>query len=77
MPGYIAWMYVDGQAQKMAQADKVFNRWHEEGFKQTYYEKFVAGVDNLVQIVEPEPEIQTFSEPSAEPEVKRGRPAKV
>ena len=88
MPGYIAWLYVYGQATKMAQADGVFNRWNEEGFKKSYYEKFFVGADSLVQVIEPvEPEIQTFEEDPAPgtgvsytPEhekAKRGRPTKV
>lgn len=90
MPGYIAWMYVYGQSTKMAQADREFNRWNEEGFRQQYYDKFVAGVDNLVQVVEAvEPEIQTFEpsqpapgtgvsyDPEAEPEAKHAKSSKV
>lgn len=67
MPGFIAWLYVYGQSVKMTQADGVFARWNEEGFRQEYYDKFVAGVDELVQIVaEPEPEITTFDTPVTE-----------
>lgn len=92
MPGYIAWMYVYGQATKLVQADGKFNRWNEEGFRQQYYDKFIAGVDELVQVIETdEPDVQTFTdEPSLPlggetytPEIeeteapKRGRPAKV
>lgn len=52
MPGYIAWVYVYGLASKMCQADGNFNRWNEEGYRQEYYEKLVAGVDALVQDVQ-------------------------
>lgn len=83
MPGYIAWVYVYEQSVKAVQADGKFNRWNEEGFRQEYFDKFVAGVDNIVQMVEVEPEIQTFDPPAPgtganypdpKPEVKRGRP---
>lgn len=83
MPGYIAWMYVYNQAVKAAQADDKFSSWNEEGFRQTYFDKFVAGVDNQIQLVEqePEPEIQTFDNPEETKKQseapKRGRPAKV
>ena len=85
MPGFIAWLYVYGQSVKMVQADGKFGRWNEEGFRQEYFDKFVAGVDDLVQIVqeEPEPEVHTFDDPlpgqgtTYEPEApKRGRPAR-
>ena len=87
MAGFIAWIYVYGQASKMAQADGVFNRWNEEGFRQQYYDKFVAGMDSVVQVVEvaPQVEIQTYDPPAPgtganypdpKPQVKRGRPAK-
>lgn len=81
MPGYIAWLYVYNQAVKAAQSDNQFGSWNEEGFRQQYYDRFVAGVEALVQTVdvEPEPEIQTFDELTEDtPEAtKRGRPAKV
>lgn len=83
MPGFIAWKYVYDQSVKAAQADGKFTSWNDEGFKQTYFEKFVAGVDELVQIVEeePEPDVHTFEEPepdvSEPPKAHRGRPAKV
>jgi hypothetical protein len=54
MPGYIAWVYVYGLSSQMAQADGVFNRWNEEGFRQEYFDKLVAGYDNLIQTVEVE-----------------------
>lgn len=64
MPGYIAWVYVYGLSTQLAQADGTFNRWNEEGYRQTYYDKLVSGVDNLVQTIEiePEPVIQTFDD---------------
>lgn len=62
MPGYIAWVYVYNQAVRQAQADGKFNRWNEEDFRPTYYDKFVVGVDDIVQTVqvEPEPEVHVF-----------------
>lgn len=85
MPGFIAWLYVYEQAVKMAQADKVFPSWNEEGFRNKYYDKFVIGVDDLVQMIdeEPEPTVNTFDSPKqpeslSHPEApKRGRPARV
>jgi hypothetical protein len=65
MPGYIAWVYVYGLSTQLAQADGVFNRWNEEDFRPTYYEKLVKSVDALVQDVEEieEPEVtSTFDE---------------
>lgn len=77
MPGYIAWVYVYGLATQMSQADKTWNRWNEEGFRNTYYEKLVEEANSIVQSVEPiEEPAETFDD--AEPEKpKRGRPAKV
>lgn len=54
MPGYIAWLYVYNQSVKKAQIDGVFNRWNEEDFRPTYYELFVAGVDEIIQAVKVE-----------------------
>jgi hypothetical protein len=71
MPGFMAWVYVYGLASQLAQADGVFNRWNEEGFRQEYYERLVAGYDALVQTVEvePQPVIETLDEPELdEPE---------
>lgn len=70
MPGYIAWLYVYNQSVKMAQAEGSFNRWNEEGFRTTLYERFVAGVDDLVQaVVTPEPElVEVLDEPEEEVE---------
>lgn len=64
MPGYIAWVYVYGLSTQLAQADGVFNRWNEEGFRQEYYEKLVSGVDNIVQAVEvqPAPLVETLDD---------------
>jgi hypothetical protein len=64
MPGYIAWVYVYDISTQLAQADGVFNRWNEEGFRRTYYEKLVIGTDDIVQAVkeEPEPQIHEFEE---------------
>lgn len=85
MPGFIAWLYVYGQAVLAAQADDKFSRWNEEGFRDEYYKRFYVGVDELVQIVqaEAEPEVTVFAQPEPGsganyiPEApKRGRPAK-
>lgn len=63
MPGYIAWIYVYGQSVKAMQADGTFTSLNDEGFKQTYFEKFVAGVDSVIQQVEEvEPEVNTFAD---------------
>lgn len=75
MPGYIAWVYVYGLATQLAQADGVFNRWNEEGFRQEYYDKLVSGVDAIVQsveTVEDEPEVTTFDEADSGPETSTG-----
>lgn len=64
MPGYIAWVYVYNQSVRQAQEDGVFNRWNEEDFRPTYYDKFVSGADELIQKVEvQEPLVQTLDEP--------------
>lgn len=57
MPGYIAWMYVYKLATKMATEAGDFIRWNEEGFRDTYYDKLVAGTDDLIQKVEVQPVI--------------------
>lgn len=86
MPGFIAWLYVYGQSVKMVQEDGEFSRWNEEGFRKDYYDKFIVGVDDLVQIVEDESEsgIRTFDDQDGNtpdtgyvPKVKRGRPPRV
>jgi hypothetical protein len=81
MPGFIAWLYVYGQSVKMAQADGAWPRWNEEGFRKTYFDKFMVGVDELISTgeEEPEPEVRTFGEEpetEEEPKAKRGRPAR-
>lgn len=70
MPGYIAWVYVYGLSTQLAQADGVFNRWNEEGFRQEYYEKLVSGVDPVMQAVEiePQPLVETLDEPAEQSE---------
>lgn len=79
MPGYIAWVYVYGLASQLAQAAGEFNRWNEEGFRQTYYEKVTSGVEPVVQPVdvEEQPLVETLdddelpaveTEPAEEPE---------
>jgi hypothetical protein len=61
MPGYIAWVYVYGLASLLCQEAKEFNRWNEEGFKQTYFEKVVIGADDVIEkiVVEPTVEVET------------------
>lgn len=66
MPGYIAWMYVYKLATQMAQDNKDFMHWNEEGFRQRYYDKIVVGADDVIQTLEPEPQVEaveTFDEP--------------
>ena len=68
MPGYIAWVYVYGLATQLAQADGKFSSWNEEGFRQQYYEKLVAGADPIVQqvVVEPQSQVEVLdTEPPA------------
>jgi hypothetical protein len=66
MPGFIAWVYVYGLSTQIAQADGVFNRWNEEGFRQEYYDKLVVGAEDIVQdvVVAPQPEVHVFDEDS-------------
>lgn len=87
MPGYIAWLYVYGLASKLCQDNREFNRWNEEGFRNTYYDKLVIGADDVVQQVILEPkvedatdlganELDTSETPtSMKSGAKRGRPA--
>lgn len=77
MPGYIAWVYVYGLATQLAQQDGVFNRWNEEDFRPTYYNKLISGVDAVVQnveTVEPEPEVTTFDEADTNTELEPETP---
>lgn len=60
MPGYIAWMYVYKLATKMAIDAGDFLHWNEEGFRKTYYDKLIAGTDEVVKMVAVEPQIETF-----------------
>lgn len=71
MPGYIAWVYVYGMASQLCQEDKEFMRWNEEGFRQTYYEKVVSGVDPVMQDiqVEEQPLVTTLDEPEEQSDV--------
>jgi hypothetical protein len=66
MAGYMAWLYVHGLATQMCQADDKFSRWNEEGFRQEYYDKLVAGADELVKEVEVEPVIEPVDAPQVE-----------
>lgn len=80
MPGYIAWVYVYGLASQMAQADNNFLHWNEEGFRKTYFDKVVAGKEDVVQAVVPEPTVEPveftaededepLDEPAEEPKI--------
>jgi hypothetical protein len=62
MPGYIAWVYVYNMASQLCQTDKRFDRWNDDGFRQQYYDKVVAGIEQLFQTVEdePTPKVQSF-----------------
>lgn len=68
MPGYIAWVYVNSLATKIAQETNVqtdkdgrrtddWQHWNEEGFRKKYYEKLVESIDDVVQTVVEEPEL--------------------
>lgn len=81
MPGYIAWVYVYHIACQLAQNTNVrvdenknkiseYIRWNEEGFRQSYFEKFVVGTEALVQEVIEEPEIE-FDEVDDEGELDK------
>lgn len=54
MPGFMAWVYVYGLSTQIAQAEDVFSRWNEEGFRKEFYDRLVVGADNLIQAVEVE-----------------------
>jgi hypothetical protein len=70
MPGYIAWVYVYHISVNDSQVHGDFHRWNEEGFRNTYFSKFVVGTDSLVQTVEEvEPE-EDFEEVADEEEIK-------
>jgi hypothetical protein len=60
MPGYIAWMFVYKLSTKMAVDNGDFIHWNEEGFRKTYYDKLVVGIDDIVQNVTVEPVVSTF-----------------
>ena len=51
-------------------ADGLFNRWNEEGFRKTYYAQLVIGAEDVVQAVQPEPNIEDFD--NSEPEQDDG-----
>lgn len=78
MPGYIAWVYVYGLSTQIAQADGVFNRWNEEDFRKTYYEKLYVGADQLVQTVavEPQPEVTVLADDEEEGDEEPVQPTK-
>lgn len=75
-PGFIAWVYVYGLATQMAQADKNWIHWNEEGFRKQYYDKIVVGADGVVEKVEPEPLVEKIEAP-VEPKANNGRSTKV
>lgn len=81
MPGYIAWVYVYGLATQICQKNDEWNRWNEEGFRNTYYQKIVDSADSVVQAVETIDEpAETFDDADEKVDKskpKRGRPAKV
>jgi hypothetical protein len=64
MPGFIAWVYVYGLSTQIAQDENKFSHWNEEGFRQQYYTRLTQDVDNVIQVVETEPE--TFEEDGEE-----------
>lgn len=68
MPGYIAWVYVYGLSTQIAQAEGVFNRWNEEDFRVSFYDRLVVGTDNLIQkvVVEPQPEVTVLADDEEE-----------
>lgn len=85
MPGFMAWVYVYGIASQICQADKLFSRWNEEGFRKQYYDRVFVGADEVMQQVVMENVIEDAtdlgvgdldSEDPAQKEVRRGRPAK-
>jgi len=78
MPGYIAWVYVYGLSTQIAQAENVFNRWNEEDFRQSFYERLVVGTDNLIQkvVVESEPEVTVLGDDEEEGEEESTQPDK-
>lgn len=51
MPGFIAWSYVYKMAVGMAITDKNFKKWNEDGVHQTYYDKIVVSVEEVIQQV--------------------------
>jgi hypothetical protein len=90
MPGYLAWIYVYNAAAKLCQADKQFERWNEEEIRKEYYDKFVVGVEPLVQEIKIEKSLvetldddsvssteTTTTPPNDEGQRRRGRPARV
>lgn len=84
MPGYLAWIYVYNQACKKAQEDNMWNRWNEEEIRKEYYQKFVAGVQPIMKVVEIEKSPVEVLDDDTEGDVdplksgpRRGRPARV
>lgn len=76
MPGYMAWVYVNKIAVQMAQKAGDFSHWNEEGFRKTYYDKIVVGVDDVMQTVVPEPQIEPLSTPETTVKPLGGRNGK-
>jgi hypothetical protein len=77
MPGYIAWVYVYGLSSQLCQAAGEFNRWNEEGFKQTYYQRLVVGADDVIQQIVKQPsveKVETEETPEGETEEPESKP---
>jgi hypothetical protein len=73
MPGYIAWVYVYGITSQMCQAAGEFNRWNEEGFKQTYFTMVVVGADDVIEKVVVEPKVEPLEAEEEEEEATGGK----
>lgn len=82
LPGFIAWVYVYGLASQIAQDEKQWSHWNEEGFRKQYYDRIVVGSDAVIERIEKQPEIEKLD---GEPEdvidqptegARRGRPPK-
>lgn len=50
MPGYLAWVYVYGQACLAAQAEKMWDQWNDLPIRKEFYARFVAGVQPLMSV---------------------------
>lgn len=63
MPGYIAWIYTHKISVKEAQRDGGFINWNDKGSRQEYYQRFVIGSEELVQVAKPEPKFERLDKP--------------